>query len=215
MLDATRNFAAPLTEERLFGWHASLFQPGRKGTERITVGAWRREGPDPMQVVSGAMGRETVHLQAPVAGRLPSEMVRFLLWFNEPSGPDPVLRAAIAHLWFVTVHPFEDGNGRIARAIADMVLARADGALDRYYSMSSRIEAERKDYYEELQAAQQGSLDITRWLAWFLGCLDRAIEGADTALVGVLDKARVWQRLHPHSVNERQRRVLNHRLDGL
>jgi Fic family protein len=214
MLDATRQYTTPLTEERLFGWQSSLFPTGRNGLGRITVGAWRPTEAGPMQVVSGAFGKEKVHFEAPVAERLPSEMARFLRWFNEPTGLDPVLRAAIAHLWFVTVHPFEDGNGRIARAIADMVLARADGTPDRFYSMSSQIEAERKDYYLELEAAQKGGLDLTRWLAWFLGCLDRAIEGADTALVTVLNKARVWQRLQPHPVNERQRRVLNRLLDG-
>jgi Fic family protein len=214
MLDATRHFATPLTEERLFGWQASLFPTGRNGLGRITVGAWRPTEGGPMQVVSGAFGKEKVHFEAPVAERLPSEMARFLQWFNAPTGLDPVLRAAIAHLWFVTVHPFEDGNGRIARAIADMLLALADGTPDRFYSMSSQIEAERKDYYLELEAAQKGGLDLTRWLAWFLGCLDRAIEGADTALATILNKARVWQRLQPHPVNERQRRVLNRLLDG-
>ena len=214
MVDATRRFAEPLTEERLFGWHACLFPTGRRGIERITVGAWRPQGSDPMQVVSGAFGREQVHFEGPAAERVPAEMARFLAWFNEAAGPDPVLRAALAHLWFVTVHPFEDGNGRIGRAIADLLLARADGTPDRFYSLSARIEAERKDYYDQLEAAQTGTLDVTRWMAWFLGCLDRAIESADTALATVLHKARVWQRLQAQPVNDRQRKVLNRLLDG-
>jgi Fic family protein len=214
MIDATRNFEAPLTKERLFDWHAALFPTGRSGMGRITVGAWRTKASGPMQVVSGPMDREKVHFEAPEADRLESEMARFIEWFNVPASVDPVLKAGIAHFWFVTIHPFEDGNGRIARAIADMALARADGTKDRFYSMSSQIEAERKDYYLQLEAAQRGDVDITRWLAWFLGCLDRAIDGADQTLAAVLYKARMWQRMNRGPVNDRQRLVINRMLNG-
>lgn len=215
MLDATRNFDKPLTAERLFVWHAALFPTGRSGMRRITVGAWRTREAGPMQVVSGPIGKEKVHFQAPEAERLEGEMERFLEWFPGRSDVDPVLTAAVAHFWFVTIHPFEDGNGRIARAIADMALSNADRTEDRFYSMSSAIEAERKEYYSQLELAQRGSLDITAWIAWFLGCLDRAIQEADKTLGSVLHKARLWQRIHPHPVNERQRRVINQMLDNL
>ncbi len=214
MLDATRHFDRPLTAERLFGWHAELFPTGRSGIHRITVGAWRTGEADPMQIVSGPIGKERVHFQAPEAERLESEIKRFLEWFAGPSGIDPVLKAAVAHFWFVTVHPFEDGNGRIARAIADMVLSQADGTKERFYSMSSAIEAERKEYYFQLESAQRGSLDITAWIAWFLGCLDRAIRDADKTLGSVLHKAKLWQRINPNPVNERQRRIINRMLDN-
>jgi Fic family protein len=182
MLDATRNHDTPLTAERLFGWHAALFPTGRSGMGRITVGAWRTGEADPMQVVSGPIGKERVHFEAPQAERLESEMESFLRWFNMRMALDPVLKAGIAHFWFVTLHPFVDGNGRIARAIAEMALSQADGTTERFYSMSSSIEAERREYYFQLESAQRGSLDITAWLAWFLACLDRTIEGADTVL---------------------------------
>ena len=213
MLDATHNFEEPLTAERLCGWHAALFPTGRSGMYRIKVGAWRDGESGPMQVVSGPMGRERVHFQAPDAQRLESEMERFLNWFNRSSGLDPVLKAAVAHFWFVTIHPFDDGNGRIARAIADMALSRADSSKDRFYSMSSGIEAERKEYFVQLESSQRGSLDITSWLAWFLGCLDRAITAADTMLGSVLHKARLWQRINTKPVNERQRKVINRMLE--
>lgn len=209
MLDATRRCDQPLTAERLFAWHAALFPTGRSGTYRITVGGWRGSEAGPMQVVSGPLGRERIHFEAPAAPRLEEEMRRFLAWFNGPPRHDPVLVAAVAHFWFVTIHPFADGNGRIARAIAELVLARGDGIPDRFYSMSARIEAERADYYRQLESAQRGSTDITAWIAWFLGCLERAVAAADTLLAGVLRKARVWQRLSEHAVNERQRLVLN------
>jgi len=212
MLDATRRYDQPLSAERLFAWHAALFPTARSGMHRITVGAWRDAAAGPMQVVSGPMGRERVHFQAPAAERLDTEMHRFLDWFNGTNDLDPVLKAAVAHFWFVTIHPFEDGNGRIARAIADMALARSDGTPDRFYSMSARIEAERKEYYFQLESAQRGSTDITAWIAWFLGCLERAIEGADGMLAGVLRKARLWQSLQVKPVNERQRLVLNRML---
>jgi Fic family protein len=214
MLDATQRFDAPLTKQRLFDWHASLFPTGRNGMTKITVGAWRTTESGRMQVVSGPIGLEKVHFTAPDAERLETEMDRFIDWFNAPPSIDPVLKAAIAHFWFVTIHPFEDGNGRTARAIADMALARADGTKDRFYSMSSQIEAERKNYYLELESAQRGDVDITNWLAWFLGCLDRAIEGADQTLAAVLYKARLWQRINRRPVNDRQRLVINRMLEG-
>lgn len=213
MLDATRSFDQPLTAERLFGWHAALFPTGRSGMSRITVGAWRTGAAGPMQVVSGPIGRERVHFQAPDAARVADEMNQFLEWYESPRALDPVLKAGVAHFWFVTIHPFDDGNGRIARAIADMALSQADGTKDRFYSMSSGIEAQRKEYYQQLEAAQRGSLDITAWLAWFLRCLDRTIDEAATSLGSVLHKARLWQRINPQPVNERQREVINRMLD--
>lgn len=212
-LDATQHFDLPLTAERLFGWHAALFPTGHSGIHRIVVGAWRRDEHGPMQVVSGPIGKERVHFQAPAANRLNDEMNQFLSWFNGDPPIDSVLQAAVAHLWFVTIHPFDDGNGRIARAIADMALARADGSKDRFYSMSSGIEADRKRYYSRLESAQSGSLDITSWIAWFLDCLDRSIEEADTMLMAVLRKARFWQRLQAEPVTERQRTVINRMLE--
>ena len=168
----------------------------------------------PMRVVSGPIGRENVHFEAPEADRLQSEMSRFIEWFNAPAPIDPVLKAGIAHFWFVTIHPFEDGNGRTARAIADMALARADGTKDRFYSMSSQIEAERNDYYLKLESTQRGDVDITTWLAWFLACLGRAIEAADHTLSAVLNKARLWERINRRPVNDRQRLVINRMLNG-
>jgi Fic family protein len=214
MLDATRNFESPLTKERLFDWHASLFPTGRTGMGRITVGAWRTKESGPMQTVSGPMGREKVHFEAPEAERLEEEMANFIKWFHAPISIDPVLEAGIAHFWFVTIHPFDDGNGRIARAIADMVLARADGTKDRFYSMSSQIEAERTAYYSSLETAQHGDLDITSWLAWFLGCLGRAITGADQTLATVLYKVKLWQRISRRPVNDRQRFIITRMLNG-
>ena len=214
MLDAVQNYDRELTVERLFGWHAALFPTGRSGMHRITVGAWRPAEAGPMQVVSGPVGRETVHFEAPAAARLEGEMARFLEWFNSPPTIDPVLKAAVAHFRFVTIHPFEDGNGRIARAIADLALARAEGSGKRFYSMSSQIEAERKAYYRALERQQRGSLDITAWLGWFLGCLDRAIESAENTRAAVLYKARVWEMAGRRPLNDRQRRVLARMLDG-
>lgn len=214
MLDATRNYARPLTAERLFGWHAALFTGGRSGLRRITVGAWRPPEAGPMQVVSGPVGRERVHFEAPDATRLEAEMTAFLAWFNSASDSDPVIKAGLAHFWFVTVHPFEDGNGRMARAIADMALARADGRPDRFYSMSSQIESERRDYYSVLELCQRGDLDVTAWLRWFLECLGRALVRAEGTLATVLRKAEVWQRIGIRSINDRQRKVINRLLDG-
>ena len=213
MLDATGKFEEELTKERLFAWHAALFPTGRSGMLRVAVGQWRPKEAGEMQVVSGPIGKEKIHFEAPDADRLESEMSQFTEWFNKPPSMDPVLKAGIAHFWFVTIHPFEDGNGRIARAIADMSLARADGTKERFYSMSSQIEAERKDYYHYLEAAQRGDVDITRWMAWFLECLDRAIDGAEVGLSAVLNKAKLWQRINIQPVNERQRSVINRMLN--
>jgi len=215
MLDATQKCTEPLTAERLFSWHASLFPTGRSGMRRITVGAWRPATIGPMQVVSGPIGRERVHFEAPAANRLRREVTVFLKWFGAANGIDPVLKAGIAHLWFVTIHPFEDGNGRISRAIADMALARAEGMVERFYSMSTQIEAEKKQYYLNLEQSQKGGTDITSWLEWFLGCLGRAVAGAEDGLASVLRKAKTWERINSQSpVNERQRTVINRLLDG-
>ncbi|EHJ58175.1 filamentation induced by cAMP protein Fic [Novosphingobium pentaromativorans US6-1] len=213
MLDATQNYARPLTAERLFDWHAALFPMGRSGMSRITVGAWRGIEGGPMQVVSGPIGHERVHYQAPASSLLDREMSRFLAWF-ETATLDPVLKAGVAHLWFVTIHPFDDGNGRIARAIADLALARAEGTAQRFYSMSAQIRAERKAYYDMLETTQGGGLDITTWLLWFIGCLDRAFDRAETILTGVMRKARLWDSMAGQSLNERQRKVINRLLDG-
>jgi Fic family protein len=214
MLDATQNYRDRLTAERLFGWHAAMFPTGRSGMSRIIVGAWRDDRQGPMQVVSGATGRERVHLQAPAARLLDREMRAFLDWFNGPETGDPVVKAAIAHLWFVTIHPFDDGNGRIARAISDMALARSEGSAQRFYSMSSQIRRERAAYYEILEATQKSALDITPWLQWFLACLDRAFDGAEEILTSVLRKARFWEQHAGAGFNDRQRNMLNRLLDG-
>jgi Fic family protein len=215
MLDATQNYGKALTEDRLFGWHAALFPTGRVGINKITVGDWRKDQSGPMQVVSGPIGREHVHFQAPAAERLGTEMQAFLAWFNSDDGAiDPVIKAGLAHLWFVTIHPFDDGNGRIARAIADQALARSENCAQRFYSMSAQIRQERSAYYDILERTQKGSLDITPWLAWFLGCLDRAFDGAEMTLAAVLGKARFWERYAGADFNDRQRRVINRLLDG-
>ena len=214
MIEATQNYRAPLTEERLFAWHAALFPTGRSGMAKIIVGAWRTGDSGPMQVVSGPIGRERIHFEAPAADRLPAELGRFLDWFNAADETDPVVFAAMAHLWFVTLHPFEDGNGRIARAIADMALARSEGTPQRFYSMSSQIRIERKAYYESLERTQRGGLDITDWMAWFFGCLDRAFSGAETILASVLRKARFWEAHAGAALNDRQRLVVNRLLNG-
>jgi Fic family protein len=214
MLDATQGYDQLLTEERLFGWHAALFPTGRSGMSKITVGGWRTDKSGPMQVVSGPIGRERIHYEAPVAARLKTEMRAFLKWFNSGASIDPVLKAAVAHLWFVTIHPFEDGNGRIARAIADMALARSEESPRRFYSMSAQIRVERKGYYDILEATQKGDLDITAWLQWFLACLNRAFDGAEITLGAVLRKARFWDAYAHEKFNDRQRKVLNRVLDG-
>jgi len=214
MLDATGHYADPLTEERLYAWHAALFPTGRSGMTRIAVGRRRDGKSDPMQVVSGPIGREKLHYEAPGAGRVSGEMRAFLKWFNGPRAIDPVLAAGLAHLWFVTIHPFEDGNGRIARAIADMALARSENSSQRFYSMSAQIRLERNAYYDTLEKTQKGGLDITLWQEWFLSCLDRAIEGAQQILAGIFRKARFWEAHSRKPFNDRQRLILNRLFDG-
>lgn len=214
MLNATQQHDQELIAERLYAWHAALFPTGRSGMRLITVGAWRTPDAGPMQVVSGPIGREKVHFEAPGAERLDTEMTQFLNWFNATSAIDPVLKAGIAHFWFVTIHPFEDGNGRIARAIADMSLARADASKERFYSMSSQIELERKSYYKYLEHQQRGDLDVTEWLAWFLDCLDRAIKSAKDTLASVLYKAKLWEKVNQQPVNDRQQLIINRMLNG-
>lgn len=214
MLDATRHYDQPLTADRLFSWHASLFPAGRSGMTRIRVGAWRDDSTGPMTVVSGPVGKERVHFEAPAAARLDREMQAFLNWFNAHTDIDPVLKAGLAHLWFVTVHPFDDGNGRLARAIADMALAGSENSPQRFYSMSAQIRQERAAYYDILEQTQKGRIDITPWMDWFLGCLGRAIDGAQTTLASVLAKARFWEAIAGVAINERQRLVLNRLLDS-
>lgn len=214
MLDATQLFNSSLTDERLFSWHAALFPTGRSGMYKIVVGGWRDNKNGPMQVVSGPIGREKVHYEAPEAALLENEVTQFLEWFNQEINIDPVLKAAIAHLWFVTIHPFDDGNGRIARAITDMQLARADERPQRFYSMSAQIEREKKHYYDMLESTQKGTLDITSWLVWFLSCLDRALQNAEEVLAVVLDKARFWEKAADIPLNERQHMMLNTLLDN-
>jgi len=214
MLDATQNYSAPLTQERMFAWHAALFPTGHSGMHKITVGLWRKDREGPMQVVSGPIGRHRVHYEAPKAFQLAKEMRAFLKWFHQDKTLDLVLKSAIAHLWFVTIHPFDDGNGRIARAISDLTLARSEKSPQRFYSMSAQIREERKDYYDILEATQKGSLDITRWLEWFLDCLDRAIAGAEKTLADVFKKARFWETHHNQTFNERQRMMINRLFNG-
>ncbi|MCB9756942.1 MAG: Fic family protein [Candidatus Omnitrophica bacterium] len=224
MLDATQKFDKPLTQDRMFGWHASLFPTGRSGMHKITVADWRDDKHGPMRVVSGPIGREKVHYKAPQANRLKSEMKEFLKWFNTSisltKDLDPVLKAGIGHLWFVTLHPFDDGNGRIARAIADMQLARADGSRERFYSMSNQIRQERNAYYDILEKTQKSNratkdgIDITPWLVWFLSCLGRALDATENTLSGVFKKARFWESHPAQSLNERQKMIINKLFDG-
>ncbi len=215
MLDATGNYDEPLTEDRLFAWHASLFPAGRSGMRKIITGDWRDDHNGPMQVVSGAIGREKIHFEAPPSERLPEEMAKFFRWFQKPGDTDPLLTAGLAHLWFVTIHPFDDGNGRIARAIADMAFSRSESSRRRFYSMSAQIRHERKEYYATLETTQKGGLDVTRWQQWFLNCLLRAIEGAHNTLGSVLGKARFWERFATEPLNKRQITILNRLLDGI
>jgi Fic family protein len=214
MLDATQRYDQPLTAKRLFAWHASLFPTGRSGMTAIRTRAWRDDRTGTMQVVSGPVGNERVHYEAPAADRVDAEMQTFLKWFESPADMDLVLRAGLAHLWFVTIHPLDDGNGRIARAIADMALARSENSPRRFYSMSAQIRQERNDYYDILERTQKESLDVTLWMDWFLSCLGRAIDGAQTTLGVVLTKARFWDRFRDVPLNDRQRLVLNRLLDG-
>lgn len=214
MLDATQKYGESLTAERLYGWHSALFPTGRSGMTKIRVGKWRDDRGGPMQVVSGPIGKSKVHFQAPDAARIGHEMKIFLGWFNSKKQMDPVLKAAISHLWFVTIHPFDDGNGRIARAITEMALARSERSAQRFYSMSAQIILERNTYYSVLESTQKDHLDITHWLEWFLDCLSRAFEGAETILESVLKKTRFWEAQDAEGFNDRQRKVLNRLLDG-
>jgi Fic family protein len=209
MLDATQNYDSALTAKRLFDWHAALFPTGRSGMHEIIVGDWRDDRAGPMQVVSGPVGRERVHFEAPPAQQIPEESARFLEWFNQLKKIDPLLAAGLAHLWFISLHPIEDGNGRIARAIADMMLAQGENSTQRSYSMSAQIREERDDYYNTLERTQKSSLDITHWQEWFLGCLGRAIEKAHMNLDEALQKARFWERYSRQALSERQIKVLN------
>lgn len=215
LLDATRNYAEPLTAERLFSWHGALFPTGRSGLNKVLTATWRDDAKGPMQVVSGPYGHEKIHYVAPPAELIPQEMDRFLAWFNaENSGLDPVLKAGLAHFWFVTIHPFDDGNGRIARAIGDMALGRSEQTAYRFYSLSAQIEAERRAYYEILEQSQKGTMDVTAWMEWFLDCLGRALGRAELTMETVLQKARFWEKHASQALNERQIMMLNRLLDG-
>jgi len=217
LLDATGNYQAPLTAERLFAWHRSLFPTASSGMRRIQTGQWRDDAQGPMQVISGPIGRERIHFEAPPANLIEKEMGSFFDWFNQPNDTDWVLKSARAHLWFLTIHPFEDGNGRIARAIADLALARSEQSAQRYYSMSAQIRIERSGYYNILESSQKGSMDITPWLQWFLDCLGHAIASAQNTLDGVLNRAKFWESIQNQgdlTLNERQRHMLNRLLDG-
>lgn len=214
VLDASAHCDVPVSQERLFAWHAALFPTGHSGLSRIRVGAWRDDASGPMQVVSGPIGRRRVHFEAPPAGRLASEIDRFLDWLNgEPQEP-PLVRAALGHLWFVTLHPFDDGNGRIARAIGDLLLARADRSPQRYYSLSAQIQFERSAYYEMLERTQRGTMEVTGWIAWFLGSLHRAVDRAQHGIDAVLARARFWQHWATTPMNPRQIKLLSRLLDG-
>jgi Fic family protein len=215
VLDATGNAVAPLTIKRLFGWHAALFPTGYSGMSHIHVGTWRDDSTGPMQVIAGSIGREKIHFEAPPAKHLPAEMNRFLAWLNVTNVKEPtLLRAGLGHLWFVTLHPFDDGNGRVARAIGDLLLARADGSTQRFYSLSAQIQRERKAYYDILERTQKGDMDVTGWLDWFLATLLKAVEQAHGTLDQVLAKAKFWQQAATIPMNERQIKVLNRLLDG-
>jgi Fic family protein len=215
MLDATQNFEKPLEADRLFGWHSAMFPTSRSGMRKIIVGAWRDDAHGPMQVASGPVGKEKVHYEAPAAPLLDAEMSRFFDWADDTADKtDPVLRAALAHFWFATIHPFDDGNGRIARAIADWALARSENSPQRFYSMSAQIQHERDAYYNILEKTQKGSLDVTSWMEWFLGCLGRAFDGTETTLAAVLHKARFWESHANTPINDRQREIVNRLLDG-
>jgi len=213
MLDATKKYDKELTKERLFSWHASLFPAGQSGMYKIITGKWRDDSTGPMQVVSGALGKEKVHYQAPPAAQLENEMRIFFDWFNLEQNVDPVIKAAIAHLWFVTLHPFEDGNGRISRALSDMLLARSDEQSYRFYSMSTQIRKERNSYYDILEKTQKGNLDITNWLEWFLNSLLHSIESSEKLLEKVIYKHEFWLQNSKVSINDRQRKILNMLMD--
>lgn len=214
MLDATQNYKKTLTRDRLFGWHSALFPSGRSGMYKIIAGKWRDDSTGPMQVVSGALGKEKVHYQAPHAEEIRKEMKLFLSWFNKETEQDLILKSAIAHLWFISIHPFEDGNGRIARALSEMLLTRSDDTPQRFYSMSSQIRAERKEYYNILEKTQKGSLDITEWVVWYLKCLANALNSSDIILVKVLNKHKFWIKFPPETLNSRQILLINKILDN-
>jgi Fic family protein len=214
MLDATQKYDLPLTKNRLFGWHAAMFPSGWSNLTKITVADWRKDITGPMQVVSGPMGKEKVHYQAPGADRIELEMIKFLNWFENEREIDLVLKAAIAHFWFVTIHPFDDGNGRMSRAIADMTLARSDKSTRRFYSMSAQIKVERKQYYEKLEIAQKANSDITAWILWFLQCLINAIDSTEVTLSTILHKAAFWKLHATTNLNDRQQKIINRLLDG-
>jgi Fic family protein len=214
VLDATQKHNTPLTAGRLYGWHAAMFPTGYSGLSKIRIGQWRDDAQGPMQVVSGPMHRQKVHYEALPALRLDAEMSDFMLWFNVDQQDDPVIKAGLSHLWFVTIHPFEDGNGRMARAVGDMALAKAEASVQRYYSLSAQIQRERKAYYDHLEATQKGGMDVTDWLEWFLACLLRCLQGAEHTLASVLMKARYWQHWAGMPMNERQIKLLNKILDG-
>lgn len=214
LIDATKNAFERVTSERLYRWHSALFPTEMSGPIKIRVGGWRKDTTGPMQVVSGALGKERVHFEAPASELIPNEMKRFLEWLNDDRAQDLVLKSAIAHIWFLTIHPFEDGNGRMARAISDLLLARADQSAQRFYSMSAQIRLERKEYYEMLEKTQQGNLDLTEWIIWFLNCLKNALQASDDLLESVLFKAAFWNRHAKTAMNDRQKRLLNKLLDG-
>ncbi|MEI6090904.1 MAG: Fic family protein [bacterium] len=214
MMEAVQNYTKPLSAERLFDWHSALFPTGKSGMYRISVGDWRNDATGPMQVISGPIGKETVHFQAPDARLIPQQMEAFINWFNTNDDLEPVIKAGLAHLWFVTIHPFDDGNGRIARALTDMLLARSDGSQQRFYSLSAQIRLERKGYYEILESVQNGDLDITKWLLWFLNCLLNAINSSDNILAKIFEKAQFWKQHSLTEINQRQRAIINKLLNG-
>ncbi|MFI6223437.1 Fic family protein [Nocardia salmonicida] len=214
ILDATRHHDQPVTAERLFGWHAGLFPTGYSGISRIRVGGWRTDETGPMEVISGPYGRQRIHFEAPPASRVADDMDRFLTWLDAETSEPAVLKAGLAHLWFVTIHPFDDGNGRIARAIGDLALARSERSPRRFYSLSAQVQRDRKNYYAILESTQRGDLDVTTWLLWFLDALHRSVDNADRTIDAALAKARFWRTWDVTRMNPRQREMLNRILDG-
>jgi Fic family protein len=210
MIDASKEYDLPLTEDRIFGWHAALFPNGRSGSGKIAVGKYRT---DEVRIVSGPIGKEKIHYIAPDPSVIPEEMASFLSWINDDDGIDGVLKAGIAHFRFIMIHPFDDGNGRLARAITEMLLARADDSGDRYYSLSSRMLKERKDYYAMLEKGQHSEGDITEWLSWYTGCLGRAVDDSAVSIEGALTRADFWDKHKDVSFNARQRRMVNMLMD--
>jgi Fic family protein len=209
MMDATKNYNQPLNADRLCSWHRCLFQKGKLIPYGVSVGKWRNDEDGPMQVVSGSIGKEVVHYQAPKASQIAKEMKQFFLWYNDQKNEESLIRAAVSHFWFVTIHPFDDGNGRIGRAITEMELSRSDQSEDRFYSMSSQIFKERKSYYDQLKLAQKYRMDITSWIEWFLGCLSRSIDSSENNLMVILEKTKIWEKINDFLINERQKKVIN------